>query len=326
MNIGVITSGGDAPGMNPCLAQIVKNAAARGHRVFGYLRGFCGIRDNDYAELRAKDVGGWYKRGGTVLQTSRMPELKEEFWQRKLIEQLERNNIEALLVLGGDGSFRGALDLYRSSQRMEISRGLNFVGIPSTIDNNIYGSEYTLGFDTAINKQMAYIDDISDTGSSFFPGRVFFVETLGAWDSYLTNSSVLMGMADFGVLADRPMSDEEILDRIKAVKAAGERNYVLVTFTEGTPENSIHRMLRTAEYVRKELDVNVKCNMLGYQQRGGVPTALERLHAAGFAKYAVEAADKKIMNKYVAYYKGRYVYVDLANAGKKKNFSDYEEL
>ncbi|MDR1469763.1 MAG: ATP-dependent 6-phosphofructokinase [Spirochaetaceae bacterium] len=319
MNIGVITSGGDAPGMNPCLAQIVKNAAAKGHRVFGYRRGFCGIRDNDYAELRVKDVGGWYKRGGTVLQTSRMPELKEEFWQRKLIEQLEKNSIEALLVLGGDGSFRGALDLHR------IGQGLNFIGIPSTIDNNIYGSEYTLGFDTAINKQMAYIDDISDTGFSV-PGRIFFVETLGAWDSYLTNSSVHMGMADFGVLADRPMSDEEILDKIKTVRAAGERDYVLVTFSEGTPENSIHRMLRTAEYVRKKLDVNVKCNVLGYQQRGGVPTAQERLHAAGFAKYAVEAADKKIMNKYVVWYKGRYAYVDLANADKKKNFSDYEEL
>jgi 6-phosphofructokinase 1 len=319
MNIGVITSGGDAPGMNPCLAQIVKNATKKGHRVFGYRHGFLGVRDDDYVELRIKDVSGWYKLGGTVLKTGRMPELKEIFWQRKLIEQLEKNNIEAFLVLGGDGSFRGALDLYK------INNNLNIVGIPSTIDNNIYGSEYTLGFDTAINKQMAYIDDISDTGLSL-PGRIFFVETLGAWDSYLTNSSVLMGMADFGVLADRPMTDEEILARIKALRTAENKDYILVTFSEGTPENSIYRMLRTAEYVQKALGIRVKCNVLGYQQRGGVPTALERLRAAGFAKYAVDAADKKIMNKYVAYYKGEYIYIDLINADKKKKFCDYEEL
>jgi 6-phosphofructokinase 1 len=319
MNIGVITSGGDSPGMNPCLAQIVKNAAAKGHRVFGYRRGFPGVRDNDYAELTVKDTGGWYKLGGTVLKTGRMPELKEEAWQHRLIEQLVKNNIEAFLVLGGDGSFRGALDLHK------LNNKLNIVGIPCTIDNNIYGSEYTLGFDTAINKQMAYIDDISDTGISL-PGRIFFVETLGAWDSYLTHSSVLMGMADFGVLVERPITDDEILEKIKIIRNSGDKDYILVTFSEGTPENAIHRMLGTAEYVRKELGVSVKCNVLGYQQRGGVPTALERLHAAGFAKYAVEAADRKIMNKYVAYSKGQYVYIDLVNAGKKKSFSDYEEL
>jgi len=305
--------------MNPCLAQIVKNAASKGHRVFGYRRGFLGIRDNDYIELTVKDVSGWYKMGGTVLKTGRMPELKEEVWQQRLIEQLAKNKIDAFMVLGGDGSFRGAMDMHK------FNSNLNIVGIPSTIDNNIYGSEYTLGFDTAINKQMAYIDDISDTGISL-PGRIFFVETLGAWDSYLTNSSVLMGMADFGVLADRPITDEEILEKIKTISDSGEKDYILVTFSEGTPENSIHRMLRTAEYVKKKLGVSIKCNVLGYQQRGGVPTALERLHAAGFAKYAVEAADKKIMNKYVAYSKGQYVYIDLCEAGKRKNFSDYEEL
>jgi 6-phosphofructokinase 1 len=319
MNIAVITSGGDAPGMNPCLAQIVKNAAEKGHRVFGYRRGFLGVRDNDYVELHTSDVGGWYKLGGTVLKTGRMKELTETVWQKKLIEQLEKNSIEAFLVLGGDGSFRGALAL------QSISNTLNIIGIPSTIDNNIYGTDYTLGFDTAINKQMAYIDDISDTGSSM-PGRVFFVETLGAWDGYLANSSVLMGMADFAVLTERPMTDEEICARIKSLLEAGNKDYILVTFAEGTPENSIRRMLATADYVRKALNVTVKCNILGYQQRGGVPTALERLHAAGFAKYAVTAADQKIRNKYVAYHKGEYVYVDLANASKKKNFDDYESL
>lgn len=316
MNIGIITSGGDSPGMNPCIAQIIKNAAAKGYRVFGYRRGYLGIRDNDYVELQPKDVEGFYKLGGTVLKTGRMPELKQVEWQHKLIEQLAKNSIDALLILGGDGSFRGALDLHK------INKNLNIIGIPSTIDNNIYGSEYTLGFDTALNKQMAYIDDISDTGMSL-PGRVFFVETLGAWDGYLTHSSVLMGMADFSVLVEKPLTDEEICARVKTLLEKNEKSYILVTFTEGTPDNSIHRMLKTAEYVAKELGVKVKANVLGYQQRGGVPTALERMHAAGFAKHAVEAVAKGITNKYIAYSKGEYVYVDITEASKKKDFAEY---
>jgi 6-phosphofructokinase 1 len=316
MNIAVITSGGDSPGMNPCLAQITKIAEGRGHRVFGYRRGFLGIRDADYTELFPKDVEGLYKLGGTFLKTGRMPELRQVEWQQKLIDNLAKNDIEALIILGGDGSFRGALALHN------LNRNLNIIGIPSTIDNNIYGSDYTLGFDTALNKQMAYIDDISDTGMSL-PGRVFFVETLGAWDGYLTHSSVLMGMADFCVLTEIPMTDEDICQKVKELLAKGEKSYVLATFAEGTPENSIHRMLKAAEYVAKQLGVKVKSNVLGYQQRGGVPTALERIHAAGFAKYAVDAVDKRIINKYIAYAKGEYVYLDIGEASKKKSFSDY---
>ncbi len=312
MNIAVITSGGDSPGMNPCLAQIVKNAQSKGHKVYGYKRGFLGIRDNDYVELDLKDVQGWYKLGGTVLQAGRFPELKEIRWQKKLVENLKENHINALIVIGGDGSFNGALKLH------EIDSSINIIGIPGTIDNNIYGSDYTLGFDTAVNKLVTYIDDISDTGLSM-PGRVFFVETLGAWDGYLTHSPVLMGMADFSVLVEKPITDEAICSRVEKLIKDSSKDYVLVTFAEGT-----YRMFDTAKYVQETLNVTVKCNLIGYQQRGGVPTAIERIHAAGFAKYAVEAVEKSLMNRYIVFKDGKYDYMDIDLASNKKKFDLFE--
>jgi 6-phosphofructokinase 1 len=309
MRIAIITSGGDSPGMNPCIAGIVKNALALGHEVCAFEYGFVGIHENRMKPLGLDDVHGIYKMGGTVIKTGRLPELKEPQVQQELIRVLHSHGIGALIVLGGDGSFKGAEALHASDPT------ISYIGIPCTIDNNIYKSDYTLGFDTALNKQMAYIDDIMDTALSL-PGRVFFVETLGAWDGYLAMSSTLMGMADYSVLVERPVSDDEIAD----IVAAGlkEKRFSLITFAEGT-----YRMFDTAEHVKKKLGCSIKCNLLGYQQRGGVPTATERLHAAAFAKYAVEAVDGGITNKYIAYQNGSYVYVDLKEAVNKKKFNWY---
>ena len=312
MNIAVITSGGDSPGMNPCVAQVVKNATALGYKVYGYRRGFLGIRDEDYIELFPEDVTGWYKQGGTILRTGRFPELKERSWQEKLVANLKENEIDALIVIGGDGSFNGALKLH------EVDSSINIIGIPGTIDNNIYGSDYTLGFDTALNTQVRYIDGMTDTGLAM-PGRVFFVETLGAWDGYLAHSSVLMGMADFSVLVEKPMSNEEICRKVKKLMENPKKDYVLVTFAEGP-----YQTIEAANYVREKLGLNVKCNLLGFTQRGGVPTATDRIHAAGFAKYAVNAVAQGISNKYVVYKNGEYSYMDIQMASNKKQFDWFE--
>ena len=309
MNIAVITSGGDSPGMNPCIAQIVKEAVACGHRVFAYERGFLGVRDHNIYELDINKVQDWYKLGGTMLRTGRFPELSESKWQKELSKNLKSDGIDVLIVIGGDGSFLGALKLH------EACSDINIIGIPGTIDNNIYGSEYTLGFDTALNMQTAYIDAISDTGMSL-PGRVFFVETLGAWDGYLTNSSVLMGIADFSVLVEAPMSNEEICERVKQILDKKDRDYVLVTFAEGS-----YQTIEAAEYVKEKLGLNVKYNLMGYCQRGGSPSAADRLHAAGFAKYAIKAVNEGLMNKYVVYKNGSYAYMDLKEAANKKVFN-----
>jgi len=310
MKIGIITSGGDSPGMNPCIAGVVKNAERLGHEVYAFEYGFIGVRKNQIKRITTNDVHGIYKMGGTIIKTGRLPELKEKSVQKELIDVLQKNEIEALVVLGGDGSFKGAqvLNAYDNS--------INFIGIPCTIDNNIYNNDYTLGFDTALNKQVNYIDDIMDTALAL-PNRVFFVETLGAWDGYLTMSSTHMGMADYSVLVERNVTDDEITDIVK--KALKKQQFSVVVFAEGT-----YRMFETADYVREKLGCSIKCNLIGYQQRGGVPTARERLHAAAFAKYAVEAIDKGIQNKYVAYKKGEYIYVDISEAINKKAFEWYE--
>ncbi len=310
MRIGVITSGGDAPGMNPCIAGLAKNAEQLGHELFGFEYGYAGILQNKIRRIHANEVQGIYKMGGTILKTSRLPELKEPSVQKELIAVLKQNGIAGLAVLGGDGSFKGADALSRQDA------SINFVGIPATIDNNIYKSEYTLGFDTALNKQMAYIDDIMDTAASM-PGRVFLVETLGAWDGYLAMSSVHMGIADFSVLVERPMTDDEIAKA--AQKALSAHGFAVVTLAEGT-----YRMFETAKYVHEKLGCTVKCNLLGYQQRGGTPTALERLHAAAFAKYAVRALHDGIMNQYVVYSGGGYRYVNLSESVNKKEFNWFE--
>jgi len=311
MKIAVITSGGDSPGMNPCLAEIVKNAEKMGHEVIGYRQGYLGIKNNDFVTLHIKDVVSWYKQGGTKLLSGRMPELKEKKWQQILVDNLLAEDINALIVIGGDGSFRGARDLHL------LNNKLNVIGIPGTIDNNIYGSDYTLGFDTALNKLVQYIDDITDTAISL-PGRVFFVETLGAWDSFLTISPVEMGIADFAVLINPPSTDEEVYEKVKHLLEVDKKDFVIATFAEGSIENSIHRMLRTAEFVRDKLNIKVKSNAIGYQQRGGSPTALDRLRASGFAKKALDAIVYGISNKYVAYKNGEYIYVDFDEADKIK--------
>ncbi|MDR1149505.1 MAG: 6-phosphofructokinase, partial [Spirochaetaceae bacterium] len=268
MNIAVITSGGDSPGMNPCAACIVTGAAAKGHRVFGYRRGYCGILEKDFVELVPADVESWYKLGGTMLKTGRLPSLLEEAVQKQLAANLEEQKIEALIVIGGDGSFRGALDLSRHNPR------LNIIGIPGTIDNNIFGSRYTLGHDTALNKLVNYIDDISDTAMAL-PGRVFFVETLGAFESYFPKAAVLMGMADFCVLYEPRTSNEEILQKVVEFRKKAQRSYVLAVFAEES-----RQMFAAADMVREKLNINVKCNLLGFQQRGGSPSAADRMFAA----------------------------------------------
>ena len=214
-------------------------------------------------------------------------------------------------MIGGDGSFRGAFDLWTADKSLQI------IGIPGTIDNNIFGSDYTLGHDTALNKLIAYIDDISDTGMSL-PGRVFFVETLGAQDSYLPQSAVLMGMSDFSVLYEPRTTNDEIVQKVLEYRHLARRDYVLATFAEGAAQ-----MFEAAEYVRNKLQLNVKCNLIGFQQRGGVPSAADRMHAAAFALHALNALEKGDGGKYLVHSQHTYKFIDLACAKQKKLFDNY---
>ena len=306
MRIGMITSGGDSPGMNPCVANLTLLGHERGHEMFAFPRGYCGIRDNKIQPIRPVDVYGLHRRGGTAIKADRLPSLTDPDMQMHLVEVLRENDLQALVVMGGDGSFRGAYSLSR------MADDINFIGIPSTIDNNIYGSDYSLGYDTALNKLVSYIDDITDTAESMYP-RVFFIETLGGPDRYFTRLPVLMGICDFCLVPEQPMTKEGVAAKVKSILDRGEKDYVIVTVAE-----SLEQTPAIIDHVNKTLGVSVKFNLIGYQQRGGAPTALERIHAAHFAIKALDAIEDGTRNVYVAYKAGQYNYLGLDLANRKK--------
>ncbi|MCL2162820.1 MAG: 6-phosphofructokinase [Oscillospiraceae bacterium] len=310
MNIAVITSGGDSPGMNPCIAKLVLEGERRGHRVFGYIGGYRGIQADKPVALRSRDVYGLFKLGGTVLKSGRLPELVEPEVRRSILEKLRRDEINTLVVMGGDGSFRGAMALGEMSPD---ATGVNFVGIPCTIDNNIFGSDYTLGHDTAFNKLTQYIDDITDTALSMF-SRVFLVETLGGHDGYFARSMEDIGLCDFSVTEEHPLSCGEVVERIADTLSSGNKSFVIISVAEHCETALI------AKAVRSKLGIDPKINIIGYQQRGGVPTALERLHAASFALYALRAVESGIRNKYIIFSDGKYGYMDFSSVENVKPF------
>ena len=300
MNIAVITSGGDSPGMNPCVADLTLEAGARGHKLYGFVGGYSGIRDNLIKPLEPCDVRGWHKLGGSKLRSGRLPELENRDMRLRIISVLKSDSIDALIVLGGDGSLQGAKLL------SEVEPSINFIGIPCSIDNDITGSDYSLGHDTALNKLVTYIDDITDTALSMNP-RVFVIETLGGPYSCFAQSAVKMGICDLVITESHPLSVDEICKRIITLTAAEKMGYALISVSEAYPNLS-----DIIQEVQSRVKMSVKYNNIAYQQRGGAPTALERLHAAGFARLALDAAEKYIEHKYVIYCNGQYGYGDLS--------------
>ena len=308
MKIGLITSGGDSPGMNPCIAELVKWSRASGHTAVGIQGGYPGVLQRAYLPLDACDIQPIYKQGGSVLKSGRLPELRDGAVAARLVQTLREDGFQCVFVLGGDGSFRGAQELARAAKG-EIA----FFGLPATIDNDVWGTRYTLGFDTAINKLAQYIDDIMDTAVTM-PGRVFLIETLGR-DGRLAYSAEQMGLVDFSVMSERDLSDDMVCERVRWLLTHG-RDYVLITYSEGTAG----RMFGAARQLEKELGCSVKCNMIGYQQRGGRPTAAERMFAAGFAKEAWRALMSGARSGYIVWDNGRFSLAPLADANKKKPF------
>ena len=312
MNIAVITSGGDSPGMNPCIAKLVLEGEKRGHRILGYTGGYPGILAGDPVKLHSGDVYGLFKLGGTILKSGRLPGLTDYEVRRTVLKKLADDSIDALIVMGGDGSMRGAGDLG------SMGSAINFIGIPCTIDNNIYGSDYTLGHDTALNKLTQYIDDITDTALSMGK-RIFLVVTLGGYDDYFVRDMADIGICDFAITNEHPLTGDEAVNKMEEIFAADTKSFIIVAIAEHYDTTSL------IDVIRGRLGIEPKINMIGYQQRGGVPTALERLHAVSFAVYAIKAAESRIINKYVVFSGGKYEYLDLALVGKSKEFRPWIE-
>ena len=272
-NIGVVTSGGDAPGMNAAIRGVVRVAHSRSFQVLGFERGWEGLLTNAFRRLTPRSVGGIIQLGGTFLHTSRCPEFRAKEGIRKAAETLALNNVEGLIVMGGDGSFRGASELSKETDT-------RIVGVPATIDNDVFGTEETIGFDTAVNTAVEEIDKIRDTAISH--ERIFIVEVMGRTRGFIALTVGITAGAEIILVPEVECVNEEIIRTIKENAAKGKKSGIIVA-AEGIGDTR-----ELAREIERNTGAEVRPSIVGYAQRGGSPTARSRLLASLFANKAVE--------------------------------------
>ena len=271
--IGLVTSGGDAPGMNAAIRAVTRVAHSEGLEVLGFERGWDGLITNRFRMLTPRNVGGILHIGGTILHTSRSPEFRKLKGVRKAAKNLAVNNVEGFVVVGGDGSLRGALELSKVSDAL-------IVGIPATIDNDVYGTEETVGFDSAVNTAVVEIDKIRDTANSH--DRIFIVEVMGRMRGFLALTIGLTVGAEVILVPEVDYSLESIVRTLELNGAKGKKSGIIVA-AEGIGDT--HKLMREIE---KKAGVEVRLSVTGYAQRGGNPTARSRLLANLFGDKTVQ--------------------------------------
>jgi 6-phosphofructokinase 1 len=274
--IGILTSGGDAPGMNACIRAVVRTAMAEDVEVLGIRRGYNGLIRNEMDALDRKSVANIVQRGGTILETSRCPEFKTAEGRAKAGKVLDETGIAGLILLGGDGTFRGGTLLTGECN-------INIIGVPTTIDNDVYGTDYTIGFDTAINTALEAIDRIRDTALSH--ERLFFVEVMGHHTGFIALESGIAGGAEELVIPEMPLSSKELCAKLKEAFKRGKRSAIVVVAEAEQPGYSF----QIAQEVKKNIDIESKVCILGHIQRGGSPTARDRVLASSLGSAAVKA-------------------------------------
>jgi 6-phosphofructokinase 1 len=269
--IGLLTSGGDASGMNATIRAVTRYAKYKSLDVVGYYEGFKGLISNNSTVLDLNSVGGIIDRGGTFLYSARSEEFKTEEGMQKSIQNIKKDGVDALIIIGGDGSFRGAHDLHE--------RGVQVVGIPATIDNDIAGTDYSLGFDTALNVIISLISKIRDTASSH--DRLFVIEVMGRNSGLIAINSGLACAADYILIPEVKVDLVRIANKIRNHREG--KRHTLIVVAEGAAKAS-----DVAASIKLLVGHEVKISVLGHIQRGGYPSALDRLLAAAFGKKAVD--------------------------------------
>lgn len=269
--IAILTSGGDAPGMNPCIRAIVYKAEETGVEILAVRRGFKGLLDNEFVPMQVKDTSGIIQRGGTILHTARCEEFKYEEAQKEALKNLAGHNCEGLIIIGGDGSLRGASAI--------ADRGINIIGIPCSIDNDIYGTDMALGVDTALNNIVEVIDKIKDTASSH--ERTFIIEVMGRNSGYLALISAITTGAEAAIIPEVEYDLEgiagRILERYKRHKTAN-----IIVVAEGASTG-----YQIGRKLEKIANIISKITVLGHLQRGGSPTSFDRLLGSRLGSAAV---------------------------------------
>jgi 6-phosphofructokinase 1 len=272
--IGVLTSGGDAPGMNTCVRAVVRTAIAKGLKVYGIEGGYEGLMHGNFREMGLRDVGGILQRGGTILQTRRSLEFKSPDGQRQAIRMMNNIGLDGLIVIGGDGSLNGAHQLAR--------QGIRVVGIPGSIDNDVYGTDMCIGVDTALNTILDAVDKLRDTASSH--NRAFLVETMGRHCGYLAVLAGITSGAEMVLIPEEPIPADKVVQAINDAYMRGKTHAIIIV-AEGFAIN-INDLAATIE--KGNVGFECRVTILGHIQRGGKPTAYERFLATRFGVKSVE--------------------------------------
>ncbi len=307
--IGVLTSGGDAPGMNACLRAIVRCGVNCKLEIVGIRRGYCGILDEDFVKLGNRSVSNIIQRGGTILETARCDEMKTKAGLRKAVEALKRQGIEGLITIGGDGTFRGATALSKAGN-------VKVIGIPGTIDNDVYGTDYTIGFDTAVNTALDAIDKIRDTAGSL--QRPFFVEVMGKCRGFIALEVGIAGGAENILIPEVETKPEQLaLDIERSFKKGKKSSIVIVA--EGDDAGGAFSI---AQQVWERLKLEYRICVLGHVQRGGSPTARDRLLATKLGAAAVDALARGMSGHMVGESNGQIALTPLRETWKKRKELD----
>lgn len=311
--IGVFTSGGDSPGMNAAIRSVVRTCAYLNIECVGIYRGYQGMMEGDFKTLDARSVNNIINKGGTILKSARCEEFRTKEGRRKAYDQLTKEGIQAFVVIGGNGSFTGAL-LFTEEFNFPV------IGIPGTIDNDILGSSFTIGFDTAINTVVDAIDKIRDTASSH--NRLFFVEVMGRDVGHIALNAGVGAGAEEILIPEQNLGLERLLDSLKRSKASGKSSSIVIV-AEGDKIGK--NVFELKEYVEEHLPIyDVRVSVLGHMQRGGNPTCFDRVLASRMGVKAVESILEGKSNLMVGVRDTKLVLTPLAEAIKAHTEIDEE--
>ena len=297
--IGVLTSGGDAPGMNAAIRAVVRAGVNKGHRVMGVRRGYEGLLNGDAVEMDLRSVCDILQRGGTILYTARCEEFKTPEGLQKGVDMCHKLGIDGLVVIGGDGSFRGARNLSNA--------GIPCIGLPGTIDNDIASTEYTIGFDTAVNTVVENVDRLRDTSQSH--DRCSVVEVMGRRAGHIALYAGVSCGAIATLIPERPFDiDQDIIARMRATLKTGKHHFIVMV-AEGVGNSQ-----EICQYIEEKTGIESRLTVLGHVQRGGTPTAMERVHASVMGYRAVELLEQGKGNRVVGIQNNRIVDYDINEA------------
>ena len=308
--IGVLTSGGDSPGMNAAVRAVVRCGIDRGMEVYGIYHGYEGLMNGDIKLMDMSSVGGIIHRGGTVLYTARSPKFKTEEGMQAAIENCKKHGIEGIVVIGGDGSFRGARDL--------SFRGIPCIGVPGTIDNDIASTEYTIGFDTAMNTAMEMVDKLRDTTQSH--DRCFVVEVMGRHAGFLALQCGISVGATAIIVPEVEYNLDDVIAKIKDSQSTGKQHFIIVV-AEGVKGIEVNSL---AKYIEQKTGVESRATVLGHVQRGGSPSVRDRVLASQMGFYAVQLLKEDIGNRVVVVKNDKIVDYDIIEALNMKKSIDPE--